>query len=313
MPESIYQKGGLLLKESPFLWRKAQTLCCENRNPNCTYEQIKSMKDKGLLSAVDFGIIRILAGYRYLALSHLDHCVNNGPLLQGYKKASYKDNISKLVRAGIVERYCFVCGPEDLLDTGSKHRSIYFYDLSKGAYGYARDIAGYRSHHMERRVSEGRVLELLSLNQFDIGMAINGQETIEYRGYVEKKKLGSSYAELDLYYRIRKSAAALPLHLYVISIRLHPGWEKRFYEKLKIIKFCTQMHTKNEPMIVLVLGENMDAVKKLFYYQNADELLRNEVILYTTDVSNYVFGAMNSIMLCKNIGENIFLERLKFI
>ena len=73
------------------------------------------------------------------------------------------------------------------------------------------------------------------------------------------------------------------------------------------------MHTKNEPMIVLVLSENMYAVKRLFFYQNMDELLRNEVILYTTDISNYVFGAMNSIMLCKNIGENIFLERLKFI
>lgn len=313
MPEIVYQRGGLLLKESPFLWRKDQTLCCENRNLNCTYEQIKRMKDKRLLSAVDLCIIRILAGYRYLALSHLDHCINNSTLLQGYKKASYKENISKLVRAGIINRYCFVCGPEDLLDTRPKHRSIYFYDLSKGAYSYARDIAGYRSHHMERRVSEERVLELLSLNQFDIGMVINGQETIEYRGYIEKKKLGSSYAELDLYYRIRKSTAALPLHLYVISIRLHPGYEKRFYEKIKIIKFCAQMHTKNEPMIVLVLSENMYAVKRLFFYQNMDELLRNEVILYTTDISNYVFGAMNSIMLCKNIGENIFLERLKFI
>ena len=303
----------MLLKESPFLWRNGQTLCCENSNLNCTYEQIGKMKKKGLLGAIDFSIIKIMAGYRYLALSHLNHCINSGDLSEDYKKDSYEANVSKLVRAGILNRYCFVCGSEDLLDTLPKHRSIRFYDLSKGAYSYARDIAGYTSHHMERKVNEERVLELLSLNQFDIGISISMKESIEYKGYIEKKKLGSSYVEMDLYYRIRKRAAALPLHLYVISIRLHPGYDKRFEEKIKIIKFFLQNHTKNEPLIVLVLCENMNAVKTLYQYQNMDELLGNEVILYTTDISNYVFGSMNSILLCKNIGERIFLERLKLI
>ena len=313
MRESMGQKGELLLKESPFIWRDGQTLCCENRNPNCTHEQIEKMKEKRLLGAVDFCIIKIMAGYRYLALSHLNHCVNSSDLLENYKKTSYETNVSKLVRAGILNRYCFVCGLEDLLDTTPRHRSIHFYDLSRGAYGYARDVLGYQSHHMQYKVSEERILELLSLNQFDIGMRHHMKESIEYRIYSEKRKLGSSYAELDLYYRIRRSTTALPLHLYVISIRLHPGYEKRFQEKIKIIKFFMQKYTKIEPLIVLVTCENINAVKTLYQYQNMDEFLRDEVMLYTTDVSNYVFGSMNSIMLCKNIGEHIFLERLKLI
>lgn len=312
MSENIYQKAGILLKDSPFIWRKGQVLCCENRNLNCTYEQIEEMKKKGLLNAVDFCIIRIMAGYRYLALTHLNHCINSSTLSQSYKKASYEDNVSKMVRAGLINRYCFVSGSEELLDTKAKHCSIRFYDLARGAYSYARDVAGYTTHHIEREISEERILELLSLNQFDIGISVSLKEAIQYRGYAEKRKLGSSYAELDLYYRIRR-AAALSLHLYVISIRLHSGYEKRFSQKIKIVRSCTQMYGRDEPAIVLVLCENMDAVKALYYHQSMDELLRTEVILYTTDISNYVFGAMNSIMTCKNVSEHIFLERLKLI
>ena len=64
-----------------------------------------------------------------------------------------------------------------------------------------------------------------------------------------------------------------------------------------------QKYTKIEPLIVLVTCENINAVKTLYQYQNMDEFLRDEVMLYTTDVSNYVFGSMNSIMLCKNFCE----------
>lgn len=313
MPEIDYQKGKLLMKESPFLWKKDQTMCCENQNLNCTYDQIEKMKNKGLLNAVDFCIIRIMAGYRYLAQSHINACVSGSSLKEGYKKDSYDENIAKMVRAGIINRFCFVSGPGDLYECLPNHCSVRFYDLSKGAYSYARDVAGYKVHHLNAEQKQERVLELLSLNQFDIGMQKDFKECIRYRGYAEKRKLGSSYAELDLYYRIQRSATTLPLHLYVVSVRLYPGYENRFAEKIRIVRSCVQMHGKDEPTIVLVLCENMDSVKIMYKHQELDELLRNEVILYTTDITNYVFGAMSSIMTCKNIGDNLFLERLKLI
>lgn len=313
MPEIDYQKGKLLMKESPFLWKKDQTLCCENQNLNCTYDQIEKMKNKGLLNAVDFCIIRMMAGYRYLAQSHINACVNGSSLNERYKKASYEENVIKLVRSGIIKRFCFISEPGDLYECLPRHCSIRFYDLSKGAYSYARDVAGYAVHHMNNEQRQERVLELLSLNQFDIGFRSAFNDRIQYRGYAEKRKLGSSYAELDLYYRIRRDTAALPLHLYVVSVRLSPDCKERFIEKIRIVRSCIQMHGKEEASIVLVLCEDMNSIKIMYGYQESDELLRNEVILYTTDITNYVFGAMNSMMTCKNMGENLFLERLKLI
>lgn len=314
MPEIDYQKGKMLVKESPFRWMKGQTLCCENQNTNCTYDQIEKMKNKGLLNAVDFCILKKMAGYRYLTQSHINACVNGSSLKKGYKKDSYEENVFKMVRAGIINRFCFVSETGDLYECLPNKYSVRFYDLSKGAHSFARNVAGYEMHHLDSEQRPERILELLSLNQFDIGMQRELKECIQYRGYAEKRKLGSSYAELDLYYRIQKRNTTLPpLHLYVASVRLHPGYESRFAEKIRIVRSCVQMHGKEESSLLLVLCENLDSVKAMYRYQAQDELFGNEVILYTTDITNYVFGAMSSIMTCKNMGSNLFLERLKLI
>ena len=314
MPMMDYEKGKLLVKESPFQRMKGQTLCCENQNTNCTYEQIEKMASKGLLNAVDFCIVKELAGYRYLTQSHINACVNGSSLKKEYNKDSYEENVSKMVRAGIIKRFFFVPASGDLYDCLPPKCSVRFYDLSKGAYSYARDVAGYKVHHLDVEQRQERILELLSLNQFDIGMQKDFKKFIQYRGYAEKRKLGSSYAELDLYYRIQNRETALPpLHLYVVSVRLYPGYEDRLAEKMRIARSCIQMQKKEGSSLLLVVCENLDSAKAMYRYQAQDELFRNEVVLYTTDIANYVFGTMSSVMTCKSMGSNLFLERLKLI
>lgn len=297
------EKEILLLKQSPFSWKPDQVLYCENTNLNCTFEQIEKMRSRGLLNYIDLFILKAMAKYKFLALSHINAYANNHMPLEKYKKDTYERNVAKMVRSGIIKKFYFA-------GSSSIHRSIRFYDLSRGGYSYVRDVLGDPVHHLNDVQRPERVMELLSLNQFDIGLMKSFKEKIQYRGYTETKRLGSTSAELDLYYRINDSVWSPPLNLYVLSIRRCENYSSTLLEKIRIVKSCVQCCEISGPVMVLVLCESMEALKSFVKFQEQNEDIKNEFILYTTDISNYVFGTMKSIMMCKHVAGEFITERL---
>lgn len=312
MKEERTEKGKLLLKDSPFMWREGQKLVCENTNRNCTHEQIEEMRNRGLVNIVDLAVLSILAKYRFLTLSHIHDSMNRDVLSNEYQKTSYARNVLKLVKAGLILRFCFTNAEQKTDFPQVTWRSVHFYDLSKGAYTYMRDVEKCTVHHMDYQQKPERVLELLSLNQFDLGMFFSAGTQVLYRGYVEKRRLAFTNIELDLYYKL-KTGTPLPLHLYVASIRMSPDFSDRFCEKMRIIRSCIQVSGCTDSSVVLLVCENQEAIKRLFNCQQENEMLSNEVILYTTDISTYVFGAARSIMWCRKKENKILLEHFRMI
>ena len=311
MGNTTFDSAKLLLKDSPYLWKDKQILCCENTNCECTFEQIEKMKSKHLLSAVDFSILELLAKYKFLTLTHINFYLNRGSLLEAYKKDNYESNIRKMVRAGLIKKYCFVTEQNEFYR--NRKYSVRFYDLSKGSYSYMRDILKIKTHHLDAIQNPERILELLSLNQFDLGLINTLNSRIVKRDYVQKRKIGPSLVEFDLYYSISHPEITLPLHFYVTSVRSYPEYLRVYLDKLRIIRTWIQMSNRYGQILVLVLCESIEQIKKLYHVQMNDDSLKNEPILYTTDISNYVFGGLNSLMECRPFDDMLLIEHLKFL
>lgn len=309
--KSYLKKPSLLLKRSPYGWRDGQKLFCENKNLNCTFDEMNGLLEKGLLNLTDMEIVKTLSRYRLLPLSGINECVSRSLEGTGYEKRDYKRNVKKLMDVGIVRRYCFSSVIGNTYSLPDSACSIRFYDLSRGAYSYAKKTGIKGIHHLEEKLTEETALMLLALNQFDIGFLRRYGRVIDYRSYMGKRKVGAVIVQTDLYYRIRSTKDGLSMHVYVTCARANPEFDEKYLEKLRTFHSLIQMDNHYCSSIVLTLCESLEEIKRIFDLVHQEEGLDRDMFLFTTDITDYVFGSFGSIIQCSFEEGNILFHRLQ--
>lgn len=272
--------------KTPFHMEDGWECRLENKNRNCTHFEIDTLILKNIIGPVDLMIMRALATYKYLNAYNIQFFLNLlSPLHQYYKKENYTGNLKKLVKAGILLRYCLV-----RYDNGSplKASPLRFYDLAPGACSYIAPVTA-SAYPLQAATDDTRKLELLALNQFLMRMQCN-YPTIRTAHYLTWKKAGPRAFCIDAALRC-PVPANFPgdqdsLTIFPIPARYSQGWKKHAADRYLSLQEWHDRHQEQHPLpFPIFLCESLEMGELLFRHFRTVDKLRYMPFYFVTDGS----------------------------
>lgn len=92
------------LHTTPFHLPENFSIYCENQNQNCTHAEIDHLNAKGILGTIDFTIMKLLKEHFFLNTYNIKYALDR-ILDKNYQKPSYKKNLKKLTKSGILLKH----------------------------------------------------------------------------------------------------------------------------------------------------------------------------------------------------------------
>lgn len=265
----------LLLTRTPFVLEDGWEMAPENRNASCSHAEIETLIQKRILNLIDLEIMKVLAAYHYL--NHYNIRMElEGRLHPGYRKESYRDNLRKMKRAGIL--LCFVPVPASPLPDGGLAPAVSplrLYCLSASAFTYMEPLT---EAHPILPSSARRKMELAAAGQFLIQFLRHYKDRVIGYEYEMGTKIGNAPFLLDAIVRYRAALPKLPeaqtVTLFLLTVRRCRGWKQAALSRLSLFRIWLSRHGAvcMIPLPVLVVEDIQMALELYSLMQSTESL-----------------------------------------
>ena len=250
----------LSVHSSPFHLEKDWKLFCENKNKNCSQKEVDILIAKEILNTIDLEIMRILAEYGYVNTYNITYALS-ARLPDSYKKDSYQRNFRKMVRAGILLKYCIHTNDSP---TAPYATPLRIYCLSPGAHAY---MAPHISVPFPKRLvlSQTCILDCLAVSQLLIRFldTYSGQCTAQPFIY---RRIGSQRNIIfDGIIRFNPVAkmSQRPLQIILISIRDSSNIFTKYASHVTAAQRVAAIDAKKYRTIIVIVTESLNLIRIL--------------------------------------------------
>ena len=301
---------GLALSPSPFHLEDAWCILKENKNLNCTHAEIDTLAAKGLLNGVDFEIMKLLSVYPFINTYNLEYALLHG-MSEFYQKSEYTRNLRKLVKAGILIKYCLAdktVGEEPLIVSPFR-----FYSLSPGAYSYMSSFMD-NPHDIQFRLRDNQIIELLSVVQLLIHTKVAYPDSIKKQRLCVRKKVGSKQLVIPAYLVFQSKKECPPIHLMILSGRATQSSRERLIGDIRTL---FELLDKNEEpyrnYMVLLLLETLHEIP-MIQSQIAGVRMtgKSHTVYYALDTNLLTHPLFDCVYQCEEIDGKPHIDRIRF-
>lgn len=309
---TIDHAAPVLPDKTPFHMEIGWECRLENKNRNCTHSEIDALILKNIIGPVDLMILRALATYKYLNAYNIHFFLNwLSPLHQYYKKENYTGNLKKLVKAGILLRYCLIRYDNE---SPLKASPLRFYDLAPGAYSYIEPVTA-AAYPLQAATDDNRKLELLALNQFLMRMQCN-YPAIRIAHYLNWKKTGARAFCIDAAIRCPAPAAFQSelnrLSIFPIPARFGHKWKEHAAKRyLSLLEWLDRNREQHPLPFPLFLCESLEMGELLFHHVSTMDKLRHLPFYFVTDgslLSSPLWDCLFSSSISDEFGEAVIIK-----
>lgn len=250
---------------SPFHLEDNWQFRIENKNRNCTHNQIDALSLKGLLNPIDFAIMKLLAQYRYINTYNLAFALG-GTLADCYQKEDYRRNLKKMVHAGILLKYC-ICLSVEGIATGTPVSPMRFYSLSPGAFSYISPLVE-NPYTQTCAIPEYRIMEQLALNQLLIRFHSSYKDHVRRSFCNAKKKIGAHSLTIDAFMQYQAYTKDQPhsVRLFLFCGRNHKKSHDGLVMRLLLFfRWLDQHIDEIRDYMIVILVENMQNIPEVMH------------------------------------------------
>lgn len=302
--------NGLMLSPSPFHLNDAWCIQKENRNHNCTHAEIDSLSANGILNGVDFEIMKLLSVYPFVNTYNLEYALLHD-LPVYYQKSEYTKNLRKLVKAGILIKYC-------LADKTNREEPVIvspfrFYALSPGAYSYMETFAE-TPHNVQLRLRDTQIMELLSVTQLFIHTKTAYPGGIKKQRFCIRKKVGSKQLLLPAYMEFQNQGETPLLRLLLFSGRANTESRTKLVQNVAIMfEWLDKNEKPYQNYMILLLLETLHDIP---YMQSLIAHIRTSgktpPVYYALDTNLLTHPLFDCIYQCEEINGQPHIDRIRF-
>ena len=301
---------GLALSPSPFHLESAWSVLKENKNQNCTHAEIDTLTAKGLLNGVDFEIMKLLSVYPFINTYNLEYALLHR-MSEFYQKSEYTKNLRKLVKAGILIKYCLAdktLGDEPLIVSPFR-----FYSLSPGAYSYMSSFID-NPHNIQFRLRDSQMIELLSVVQLLIHTEVAYPSCIKKQRLCVRKKIGNKQVVIPAYFVFQSDKEHPPLHLLILSGRAEQGSRDRLIGDIQtLFEWLDKNEDSYRNYMVLLLLETLHEIP-IIHSQIAGSRMRGKLhpVYYALDTNLLTHPLFDCIYQCEELDGKPHIDRIRF-
>lgn len=257
-------KTKLFLNPTPFHLMEGYQIRIENKNKNCSHNEIDALAAKGLLNTIDFEIMKLLGTYRYINTHNLEFALNQ-MLPTPYQKSDYKRNLKKLVSAGILLRH-FICTADDNQLPRQIVSPLRFYSLSPGACTYISSLLD-KPRMPSQAISDYRIIELLACSQLLIHFQTSYGHSVQKLLCNIHKQIGARTLLLDAYIRYipfpKEQSSAV--HLFLLCGRNQgDNYADLILRGHLLFRWLDQHKEEYQQHMILLLLENLPDISHVF-------------------------------------------------
>lgn len=300
------------LHTTPFHLPENFSIYCENQNKNCTHAEIDHLNAKGILGTIDFTIMKLLKEHFFLNTYNIKYALDR-ILDKNYQKPSYKKNLKKLTKSGILLKHALY-NQATTKKQYSPASPLRFYSLSAGAHSYMTaptDISANLLEHWENH----KIVELLSINQFLL--RVDSKNILRMQYYV-RKIIGHHKFMIDCYlkYHVQNRTLPSPVSFFIFSCRTHEESKKEFILRIYLFLRWMDQHKSEYPShMILIICES---IKELPMIHTSIMALRTQYkhpIYYTFDTELLNVPMFSSLYQCKisDETEELTIEHIQLI
>lgn len=248
-----------LLYPSPFHLEDAWQVICENKNRNCSQQEIDILIAKEILNRIDIEILRVLGELGFVNTYNITSALTYR-LPETYQKESYQRNFRKMVRAGLLMKYSIRTGDA----SGYRYASpMHFYSLTPGAQSYMEPHIP--TLFPKRLVlSHPRMINCLSISQVLIQFLRNCPE-----GYtvhpMSCRHIGGHAIVLDGLIRGSNCSDLfkIPLQVILVSMRDSSASLSKFSDRLLEAQKAARLDSRKYSSIIVFVTESLPAIRLL--------------------------------------------------
>ena len=304
----------LSVHSSPFHLEKDWKLFCENKNKNCSQKEVDILIAKEILNTIDLEIMRILAEYGYVNTYNITYALS-ARLPDSYKKDSYQRNFRKMVRAGILLKYCIHTNDSP---TAPYATPLRIYCLSPGAHAY---MAPHISVPFPKRLvlPQTCFLDCLAVSQLLIRFldTYSGQCTAQPFIY---RRIGSQRNIIfDGIIRFNPVAkmSQRPLQIILISIRDSSNIFTKYASHVTAAQRVAAIDAKKYRTIIVIVTESLNLIRILVKHlpSSTDDKSFYSPVYFTFDsllCTDTLFTSLFTAASDDN-GNASTLERIRFM
>ncbi|MBQ3512182.1 MAG: hypothetical protein IJA32_00075 [Lachnospiraceae bacterium] len=301
---------GLALSPSPFHLEDTWCVLKENKNHNCTHAEIDTLAAKGLLNGVDFEIMKLLSVYPFVNTYNLEYALLHG-MSEFYQKSEYTKNLHKLVKAGILIKYCLAdktVGEEPMIVSPFR-----FYSLSPGAYSYMSSFMN-NPHDIQFCLRDRQIIEVLSVVQLLIHTNVAYPDCIKKQRLCVRKKIGNKQVVIPTYLVFQSEKEQPPLHLLVLSGRAEQGSrEKLIGDVQTLFEWLNKNEEPYRNYMILLLLENLHEIPVIqSQINNGHTRGKLHPVYYSLDTNLLTHPLFDCIYQCEEIDGKPHIDRIRF-
>lgn len=301
---------GLALSPSPFHLEDAWCILKENKNSNCTHAEIDTLAAKGLLNGVDFEIMKLLSVYPFINTYNLEYALLHG-MSEFYQKSEYTRNLRKLVKAGILIKYCLAdktVGEEPLIVSPFR-----FYSLSPGAYSYMSSFMD-NPHDIQFRLRDNQIIELLSVVQLLIHTKVAYPDSIKKQRLCVRKKAGSKQLVIPAYLVFQSDKECPPVHLIILSGRATQSSRERLIEDIRtLFEWLDKNEEPYRNYMVLLLLETLHEIPMIQSQIAGIRMTgKSHTVYYALDTNLLTHPLFDCVYQCEEIDGKPHIDRIRF-
>lgn len=260
-----YQTEKNIIKPSPFHLDESWCIQIENKNRNCTHNEIDTLTMRGILNYTDFEILKLLAAYRYINTHNLEFALRH-TLPECYLKTDYQKNLRKLVHAGLLLKHHLCTCTEDTVHQDNVS-PLRFYSLSPGAYSYIAPLVE-SPYSLSSALPDYAVMEQLACTQLLIRLHAVYKDSIRACYQNVPKKIGTHTFMLDALIRFFSYAADQPhsITLFLLCGRSHNESRKDLISRMDLFLRWLEKHSNEYGQyMVLILLERFKDIPLIFH------------------------------------------------
>ena len=300
----------LTLSPSPFHLEDGWCVLKENKNKNCTHAEIDTLSAKGLLNSVDFAIMKLLSAYPFINTYNLEYALLH-KLPEFYQKEEYTRNLRKLVKAGILIKFCIADKTKG--ENPVVVSPLRFYSLSPGAYSYMSSFAD-APHGIQFMLNDLQIVELLSVAQLLIHAKAAYPNAIKQIRFCTRKKVGNKQMMLHAHFIYHEPETLAQLNLLLLSGRSLPASHEELTSNI-----CTLydwLDKNNETfrnyMILLILETLHDIPTIQELVSRRRKTGKMYPLYYALDTNLLTHDLFDCIYQCEELDETPHIDRVHF-
>ncbi|WP_113675907.1 hypothetical protein [Vallitalea guaymasensis] len=299
-----------LLLESPFKYRQCN-VSTANEKHSISLKEINKLVQKEKLQYIDIEILQTIYKFKYLNRYNIEKYINsNRDIPEKIKKSSYKKNLSKLMKYGLVVRYYFYWNKASSVDI--YNQSPNFYSLSRGSLGYLSKKYRYNINIDDYMILESpeNLMRKLSFNQVYVNIMCNYNPLNYYIDIKTSNKPIKNYIPGIFYFAIDENTIA---PFVIFSVRRVDRWEQELINDL--ITYSNFMDKKNlfknskvlSSPIYLGICEDDLHIKEV-HEELKDTTVSQYNYIFTTDITAAKCNLFEKIYMCGSLEGNTTIE-----